>query len=477
MSVFTSAQDSWLESRHPLARIVPFLTIVAGPAGAWFQRRRRNRFAEFLPDTEGIVAAHHSPAAGLLILAIATMFGGLLTWVAITEIEQVVRAGGEVEPAGRVKTINHPNGGRVTELLVEEGARVEEGEALLRFDAEQASSEMDDLTARWQAKAAEADRLLAEAMGEMPAYDPLATEDRPDLIALQNSLLAARRDTRESRRRRFAQAIERWRHEANSLIADIGRLENQETMLGQRAGSVRTLAAQGLSPRVRLIAAEAELSDVGGNIEKTRAKLAAARAALAETESEQEGFEREWRSLVLAELVETEAERDRLAEARRRQAALLRQLTVHAPVGGIVQDLAIAGAGQSVGSNQPLMKLVPTASGLVIQAEVSNRDIGYLGIGQAAKVKVHALDYLRYGALAGEILKIDADSSQTREGGEHRYGITIRTKSDTLGDGTETRRVVPGMVVDVDFLVRERTILSYLTDRIFRLPDEVMHEG
>ncbi len=30
---------------------------------------------------------------------------------------------------------------------------------------------------------------------------------------------------------------------------------------------------------------------------------------------------------------------------------------------------------------------------------------------------------------------------------------------------------------DVDFLVSERTILSYLADRIFRLPDEVFREG
>ena len=33
-------------------------------------------------------------------------------------------------------------------------------------------------------------------------------------------------------------------------------------------------------------------------------------------------------------------------------------------------------AGQSVGSNQPLMKLVPTDGGLVVEARVANQDIG-----------------------------------------------------------------------------------------------------
>ena len=36
--------------------------------------------------------------------------------------------------------------------------------------------------------------------------------------------------------------------------------------------------------------------------------------------------------------------------------------------------------------------------------------------------------------------------------------------------------VVPGMVVDVELKVGERTILSYLTDRIFRLR-EAFSEG
>ena len=36
--------------------------------------------------------------------------------------------------------------------------------------------------------------------------------------------------------------------------------------------------------------------------------------------------------------------------------------------------------------------------------------------------------------------------------------------------------VVPGMAVDVELKVGERTILSYLTDRIFRL-NEAFREG
>ncbi len=440
-------------------------------------RRHADRFAEFLPDTEGIVAARHSPAAGYLILAVASMVVAALLWAGLTEVEQVVRAEGQVEPAGRVKIVNHPNGGRVAEVLVVESEHVIAGQPLLAFDAELIKAELDDLLGRWQVKAAEADRLKAEAMDDPLAFTESLAESRPDLLLQQTDLLKTRQQSRESRRRTLAQSIERQVHEVEGLIAEHARLENSENMLGQQVGAVRQLTAQGLYPKLRLIAAERQLGDLSGDIRKTGAKLASAKAAYAEAKSERDSFELEWRSLILAELAEVEAERDSLAEAVKRQKTMLDNLLVRAPVDGIVQELVVAGAGQSVGSNEPLMKLVPTGAGLVIRAKVDNQDIGYLTLGQAAKVKVRAFDFLRYGALDGEVQQIAADATPDHEDGSLRYGITVETDKADLTDGETWHSVAPGMAVEVDLLVRERTILSYLTDRIFRMPKEVFQEG
>jgi HlyD family type I secretion membrane fusion protein len=156
---------------------------------------------------------------------------------------------------------------------------------------------------------------------------------------------------------------------------------------------------------------------------------------------------------------------------------MLDNLVVRAPVDGVVQELTVAGEGQSVGSNKPLMKLVPTGDGLVIRAKVDNRDIGDLEVGMPAKVKVRAFDFLRYGALEGEIRRIAADATVDESDGALRYGIVVETEEAELTDGGAWRRVAPGMAVDVDLLVRKRTILSYLTDRIFRIPEEAFREG
>ncbi len=439
---------------------------------------RKRRFAEFLPDVEGVIEHGHSPVAGMLIILVAATFGGILTWSALTEVERVVSAEGQIEPAGRVKLVNHPVGGKVAELFVAEGQRVAAGDPLLTLDAEVISAELADLTGRWQAKAAEVARLEAEAAGatELQAPAELAAE-RPDLIRAQQELMAARRESRASELDSLRQAARQRASERAALTADLGRLKQSEQLLTAQATAVRGLAEQGLYPRLNLMDVDRQLNELSGEIRRTEAGRHAAEAALARAKSDEAGSARQWQADVLAELAAARNERDQLAEARKRQQVLARNLLLLAPVAGIVQELAVTGPGQSVGSNQTIMKLVPTDGGVVIEASVANQDIGYLQVGQSAKIKVRAFDFVRYGALEGRIERIAADASRERGKSEERFGITLRALDQAPAAGKERIPVLPGMTVDVDLLVGERTILSYFTDRIFRLPDQLLRDG
>jgi HlyD family type I secretion membrane fusion protein len=441
------------------------------------RRSDSHRYAEFLPDAEGLVERRHSPAAGLLIVAVAVVFGGLVGWAGLTEVEQVVRAEGQVEPADRVKVVNHPDGGRVAEIHVGEGDTVVAGQPLVTFDGELVRAELAELSGRWQVKAADAARLQAEASGAPPVFEPEVLQERPALVRQQQELLEMRRAAHASRAETLMQAAEQRSSEIQSLIAELSRYRSSQGLVGKEVQAVRTLAEKGLYPRLRLVALERQLTDVVGNAKKAEARLQAAEAALAEAESRRRGLEREQRSTVLLELAATEAERDRLAEARKRAQALLRNMVVRAPVDGVVQELAVTTPGQSVGSNQPLMRLVPSGGGLVIEARVDNQDVGYVRVGQDARVKVRAFDFLRHGTLAGRVERIAADASVDPDSHTYPYRIIVHTDEAELGQGDQRLAVVPGMIVDVELRVGDRTILSFLTDRILRLREDAFRDG
>jgi len=92
-------------------------------------------------------------------------------------------------------------------------------------------------------------------------------------------------------------------------------------------------------------------------------------------------------------------------------------------------------------------------------------------------VKVMALDYLRFGRLEGQIVRIAADANTDDRTGETSYTAVVATDRASLERDGVAYPLVPGMLVDVELHVGERSILSYLTDRILRLSDQAFREG
>lgn len=428
-----------------------------------------DRARELLDDRSSLLA-------GALITTVAGLFMALLGWLAWAQVDEVVHAAGAVEPAGRVKIVNHPRGGRVAQIHVREGDLVAAGAPLVTLDGEVARSERSELLGRLQLRTFEVARLEAEAADSAMRVDPALEAARPDLAAAQRALLQARAAAQQSRRETLEGAVQTRRGELRTAAAEVGRLRNSLTLLTQQRDAVRALAERGLYPTLKLVAVERQYSDDAGELTKAEAGLESAQSALAEAQSRLEGLATERRSEVLAELAAATAERDRLGEQLRAQDAILGALVVAAPSAGIVQEIVVTAAGQAVAPHETLMKLVPQSEGLVVEAKVANRDIGRLHAGMSATVKVRAFDYLRYGSLDGVVQKVAADATPDPRTGDLAYGVTVVTARSHFGARAGEFDVVPGMAVDVELKVGERTILSYLTDRIFRAK-EAFREG
>ena len=412
--------------------------------------------------------------AGTLVACLAALFIALLGWLAWAQVDEVIQATGVVEPAGRVKLVNHPHGGRVSAIHVHEGQRVATGDVLVTLDGEVARSERSSILGRLQLREVEVARLQAEAADrELPL---VSAEFRPDLFAAQQALLEARNAAQASRREAMTRAVQARAGELRTVAAEIERLQDGVALLGKQREAVRELAARGLYPQLKVVQIERQYSDDAGSLAKAKASRSAAEAALAEAKSRLEGLETERRSQLLAELAEATADRDRLRDQLRAQDALLAGLEIKSPATGVVQEIVVTAAGQAVAAQETLMRLVPESEGLLVQARVANRDIGRLHPGLKATVKVRTFDYLRFGTLDGVLQKIAADATADPRTGELAYAVTILTDSERLGTGSGALSVAPGMIVDVDLKIGERTILSYLTDRVFRWR-EAFREG
>jgi hemolysin D len=58
---------------------------------------------------------------------------------------------------------------------------------------------------------------------------------------------------------------------------------------------------------------------------------------------------------------------------------------------------------------QALMAIVPAETHLEIEAMISNRDIGFVEVGQHMSIKVDTFNFPRYGLLSGKAVTVSHD--------------------------------------------------------------------
>src|SRR5262249_24556573 len=179
--------------------------------------------------------------------------------------------------------------------------------------------------------------------------------------------------------------------ELATLSATVDKLDAVIPILEERVTIRKSLNEYGsklqyLDEMQRLTESQKERLVQKSHLREAQAAVAAIVDTRAQTRSE-------FRRTLFGELTEAERKAAGLAAdlSKAEQRAKLQQLT--APVSGMVQQLAVHTVGGVVTPAQTLMVIVPRDSQLEIEAMVSNRDIGFVHVGDEVEVKVDTFDF------------------------------------------------------------------------------------
>lgn len=424
------------------------------------------RYVEFLPDVEAVSNRRHSPYALWIVLTIALVFGVAVAWAALAEVETYATASGQVRPSGRVKVVNHPFGGTISEVLVEESDRVEQDQVLFRLDPEFVTTEMSGIRTQWLTAIAAVARLEAEAAGTDPIFPNPVLDEAPEIAMTQLDLFEARLAALVTERRRAEEIINQRREAIVLIDSQIEKLQRSLAIVSQQERAVAALVAEDYFPRLRYLSLQREVQELGSDIASAQSERVSAEAALNQAIAEHASIDEGRQSEALAALADQRANAENLASQIALNQTEQARLTIRAPEAGIVQNLIVTNAGQSIAPNEPLMNIVPIGDSLIIEANVSNEDIGFIEIGMPAVVKVLTYDFTLYGALDGVVTEIAPDATVDPDTGAAFFRVWVRTEGTYLGDEPGQYPVLPGMQTMVDLRTGERTILAYLTQRI-----------
>lgn len=416
-----------------------------------------------------------SGASKLLLWAIFAVFAVLFAWAAVADVETVTRAEGRVVPSARLQTIQNLEGGIVETIHIKQGAQVEPGQALVTLSPVQSSADLNSRRQQVLSLQAKVARLQAQVQGREPVFAPTLQQEGRTYVDIERMAWQAKRNEQESQLAALdAQLTQKLRERDEAELSL--RTQQQTLALGMdEQRIIERMVERGLEPRLELVRINRVISDARGRAEAAAVQIERSRAAIAEIESRKVALAGQFRTEVLAELNRSTLELRAAEEVLPALTDRLARTEIKAPMKGYVNRVMVSTVGGVVKPGENIVEIVPADDELIVEALVRPQDIGFVHVGQNARVKVTAYDFALFGSLEGLVRSISPDVV-TNERGETFYNVRVETRTKAIEVLDKKLPVIPGMQVQVDIITGSKTVLQYLSKPLVAMKENAFRE-
>jgi HlyD family secretion protein len=428
---------------------------------------------EETPDTNMTVRARWSfereLRRGLRVLILAAVLGG--GWLVFVPLAGAVVVPGNLVVQSNVKQIQHPTGGIVAEIPVQNGSRVSAGDLLVRLDATQAQASLQVVTKQLDELQARMARLTAERDGVAEIEFPAGLSSRSDnddvkkLLASEESLFRARSGARQGQKDLLQSQVVQLTQQITGAESQLDSKARQlELVHGELAG-VQDLFDKHLVTLQRLNTLQRESAQIDGERGQLTSAIAETKSKIDASKLQVIRIDQDFRSEVVKDLNEAQAKEAELVEHSVAARDQLDRIEIHAPVSGLVNQLSIHTIGGVIKAGETVMEIVPDTDDLQIEARVQPKDIDHVRTGQKAFVRFAAFNQRTTPQLNGTVSYVSADTGHDQQSNAPYFTVRVMLPED------ERRRLngqqlVPGMPTEVFMQTGSRTMMSYLFEPI-----------
>lgn len=438
---------------------------------------------DFAPD---LLAIQERPPARLprvLLVTVAVLIALLLAWAVFAQLDIIATAEGRLVPISFTKLVQPAEAGVVTEILVKEGDAVKEGQLLLKLDARASQADtaalghevaLKKLTLR-RIEAELADQPLLPGRGEPPL---LYAQVDAQFRARRQAYLDAVAQEQETRAR--AQA------DLHASQQQLSKLTQTLPSYQQSAQAYRQLVKEGFVGELAANEKGREATEREQDVKVQTANVQSGALAVAQSERKLAALRSQYRSQLENERIETLATLNRSDQEWQKSTVRAGQLEIRAPNAGIVKDLATTTRGAVVSAGALLMNIVPQGEPLQAEVQLHNEDVGFVSVGQLAKVKVAAYPFQKYGLLDGRVILVSADATdpkqqqQAQQPGQPQlnYRAIVQIDSPVLTSAATGEKLVlnPGMAVTAEVQQGRRSVIEYLLSPVKKVAQEAARE-
>jgi hemolysin D len=431
------------------------------------------RVAEFLPAVLEIQQSPPSPIGRAILWTIMAVFSSAVLWATFGWIDIVATAQGKIIPSGYSKVIQPYETGVIAAIHVLDGQVVKKGDVLIELDPTQNRADHDRASNEYRAARVEAARLRALIAGKSTFEAPADAD--PKYVALQQQLLVDQLAEYHAKVAAAQHLIDQRKAALEQTRENIVRLEATVPMETERAEAYKKLLEHDAVTKMDFLQAEGQRIDKVQELAGQRKKIKQDQSALAEAEKNYRAMVLDFQQAKQVELSTIETKASSLVQdvTKAGQKADLQRLAT--PIDGVVQQLAVHTVGGVVTPAQQLLIVVSQEHPVEVEAQVENKDVGFVKEGQPVEIKVETFPFTLYGTIPGRVLTVSDDAAAIEKVGLI-YPTRVSMDRGTIQVEGKQVNLTPGMAVAVEIKTGQRRIIEYLLSPLLKSVKESMRE-
>lgn len=393
---------------------------------------------------EGNVVIAQPLTVSLLLGILLVVVGLTIAFLSQASYHRKETVQGFLKPDRGLARVAPHRSGTVVELFVKDGQRVNAGQPLVKISYDEFLAAGAALAGQLQTSVAEQEHNLQQRLKEAS----LLYQQQRQALQLRVSNFRQQLDEIAAQRKLAAQHHTLVQQQLDRLIAL------------QQQGHVASLELN--KQREQLLAVQQQDNTLQLNAQSIQGQLIDVEAAQAAMPIE---FEQQ-KAILMSELARLSQQQSELAARQ--------EIVLTATVSGKVYNLH-AELGSMAQAGKPLLTIMPEPSTLHAVLLVPTRAFGFVAPGQTTRIRFEAFPYQRFGVQSGRVVHqssailLPGDVVLPVPLNEPVYQVNIQLDSQTISAYDTELPLQPGMLLNADIMLEQRSLLSWLFEPILSL--------
>ena len=363
-------------------------------------------------------------------------------------IEVLSLADGKIIPQGRIKYVQHLEGGIVEEILISEGEKVEINQPLVVLSKEKASSEFEEINSRLKS----IDLSILRVNSEINSNNSIEIPENKNNL-FDEELVKSENELFQSRRKAINSEIKSKKASIDKANKNLKNLKKRLKIVKEQEDISQKLLEVEATNRLKHLEILRERQEVEGSIDEQQSIIDLSKNDL-------EKVQNNYIEDLNIELSQYRKEKEELNKRIQKYSDSLNRTVLKSPVSGTVKLVSVNSKGAIVAPGVTVVEIVPENEKLIIEAKLPLSEIGYVKKNLEAKIRLNTPEGSRFRSIKGKVVFVGADriSSKDEEG---FYLVKVETSENSFARKNEEYKLLSGVPVMVGIITGKRSFMDY----------------